>query len=374
MKRLLIVILTCLGIAAWSGAVFAENWGGGWRQGGQWEKWEKRGKQKNEKNDKKGAKYGKSASTRDERYCSYEQEGELLQLLKELDDPSLSKQNRPGGESEIHRKYRIARKLRKFDDCRAEDALQALVKEDACEDRGEGEIFCVKWGAGPSLQEVKSKKDLKKLTADTPFEDQLKIIKKYGPHPHENEFASHAVKEFLVEQVPEKPAVYVPLLVQYFPHCHELPEVAEKYPEEAVIGLKRSLFSTDSTEVWTAVNLARKLGKTELRDSIYGVAFEEIGPLDYSKEEDIEEIHNAAIGFFRSFEKNSVPYYRKILYSSYDREKEYVMSGIKDLTNPKILALLREFSDYLKDHPDEASGLLADRVQKKIAEMEAARK
>ncbi len=368
MKRLLIVLLTCLGIVAWNGSVFAENWDRKWWQEGQWDKWEE------QKKEKKGDNNETSTSTREERYCSYEQEGELLQLLKELKDPSLSKKTRPGGESEIRRKYRIARKLRKFDDCRAEDALQALVKEDACEDRGEGEIFCVKWGAGPSLQEVKSKKYLKKLTADTPFEDQLKIIKKYGPHPHENEFASHAVKEFLVEQSSEKPAVYVPLLVQYFPHCHELPEVAEKYPEEATIGLKRSLFSTNPTEVWIAVNLTRTLGKVELKDSIYGVAFEEIGPLDYSKEEEIEEIQNAAIGFFRSFEKTAVPYYRKILYSGYDREKEYVISGIKDLTNSEILALLREFYDYLKDHPGEADSLLAGRVQKKIARMEVARK
>ncbi|MBW1635097.1 MAG: hypothetical protein JRJ68_02360, partial [Deltaproteobacteria bacterium] len=127
MKRLLIILFSCLGIIICSDSVFAGNRGGGWWHGGQWEQWEKREKQKNEKNDKKGSKYGKSASTRDERYCSYEQEGEMLQLLRELDDPSLTKNNRPGGESEIRRKYRIARKLRKFDDCRAEDALEELV-------------------------------------------------------------------------------------------------------------------------------------------------------------------------------------------------------------------------------------------------------
>jgi len=371
MRQLFIILLSCLAVILSSQPGLAENRSGGWWQEGHWEKWEK---QKNDEKDTKGDKSETSPPDKEGRHCSYEQEGELLQLLKELKDPSLSKKKRPGGESEIRRKYRIARKLRKFDDCRAEDALQALVKEDACEDRGEGEILCVKWGAAPSLQEVKSKKDLKKLTADTPLDDQLKIIKKYGPHPHENEFASHAVKEFLVKQSPKNSAVYVPLLVQYFPHCHELPEIAEKYPQEATVGLKRSLFSTNPTMVWAAVSLARTLGKTELMDLIYGVAFDEIGPLDYSKKEEIEEIQNAAIGFFRNFEEIAVPYYRKILYSSNDREKEYVISGIKDLTNPEILALLKEFSAYLKSHADKAGSLLADRVQKKITAMEAAEK
>jgi hypothetical protein len=103
---------------------------------------------------------------------------------------------------------------------------------------------------------------------------------------------------------------------------------------------------------------------------VYGIAFEEIGPLDYSKSDDIEEIQNAAIGFFRVFEKDAVPYYRGILYSRYGREKEYVISGIKDMGNREIMVMLKEFSAHLASNPDTANGILANRVQKKIAQME----
>ena len=44
----------------------------------------------------------------------------------------------------------------------------------------------------------------------------------------------------------------------------------------------------------------------ELMGAVYGVAFEEIGPLDYSQRDDIEEIQNAAIGFFKSSDDSTV--------------------------------------------------------------------
>jgi hypothetical protein len=307
-------------------------------------------------------------------FCSWEQEGELLELLRELNDSSLGKKERPGGKSEVRRKYRIARKLRQFDDCRAKDALERLIKENACEDLGEGEIFCVKWGASSSLQEIKSKKDLKKLTPNTPLEDQLKIIKKYGPHPHENEFASHAVMKFLIEQSAANPKVYVPLLVEYFPTCHEIMEVVHKYPQETNIGLKRCLFATEPTVVWAGINLARVLGKFEFLPTVYAVAFEKIGPLDYSQQADVEEIQTMGVGFFRMFEKDALQYYRGVLFGDFEKGKEYVVSGIRDLENPKLLSLLKEFSSYLQSRSDKPNGLLAERVQKKIAKMEEAQK
>jgi hypothetical protein len=104
-------------------------------------------------------------------------------------------------------------------------------------------------------------------------------------------------------------------------------------------------------------------------ESIYGVAFEETGPLDYSQQEEIVEIQKAAIGYLRTFEKDAVSYYRKVLYSGDELEQQYVVSGVRDLKNPEILVMLEEFSKYLKNNPDRTSSLLAERVQKKIAEM-----
>jgi hypothetical protein len=310
----------------------------------------------------------------EKRFCSYEQEEELLELLKELEDPSLVTEEWRRGESEVRRRYRIARKLRQFDDCRAEDALKELIKENACEDLGEGEIFCVKWGASSSLQEVKSKKDMKKLTPETPLAEQLKVIKKYGPHPHENEYASHAVMQFLIEQAATNPKVYVPLLVEYFTRCHEIIAVTRKYPKETNIGLKRCFYSTDPTVVWAGINLARTLNKIEFFPVVYDVAFEQKGPLDYSQQEDIEEIQTMAIGFFRMDEKAATPYFRGILYGDFNKGKEYVVSGIKDLTNSELLSLLKEFSSYLQNRSEVVDELLAERMRKVITRMEGAQK
>lgn len=373
MKRILIILCVGAGITAWYGCAFGENWGD-WSK---WNNWEESKKEKSSsvsgKDTQKGNLDLEEAVGSEKRSCSYKQEGELLELLKELKDPSLSKK-KPGGESEVRRKYRIARRLRKFDDCRAEDALKELIRENACEDMGEGEVFCVKWGASASLQEVSSKKDLKKLSPDTPLEDLLKVLKKYGPHPHENEFASHAVMVFLIEQSAANPEIYVPLLVEYFTTCHEIMQIVRKYPKETNVGLKKCFFSAEPTVVWAGINLARTLGKTELFSTVYDVAFEKIGPLDYSQQDDIEEIQTAAIAFFRTHEKDAVQYYRGVLYSDFDKGKEYVISGIRDLANPELLTLLKEFSSWLQSHPGKIDTLLSKRLQKKISRMERAQK
>lgn len=348
--KLIFIGIIWLGITTWQGTVFGEGCGGCGTC-----------------NDSTGCSV---TGEKSERFCTNGHKKELKKLLQELHEISLQTGSRTGGRSEVRRKYRIARKLRNFDDCCAREALRKLIKENACEDLGEGELFCVKWGAELSLFEVESKKDLKKLTPDASIADQVTIIKKYGRHPHKNEFASHEVKKYLVKQMEKDPDFYVPFLVEYFPHCHELSEIAEKYPSSFDIGLKRSFYSPDPTVVWNTIYLARKTGRVRFLKTVYGVAFEEIGPLDYSKTDDIEEIQNAAIGFFRMFEKDAVPYYRAILYSQYERKKEYVISGIKDSGNNEIMTMLKEFSSYLASNPKKAGGLLASRVQKKIAEME----
>jgi len=369
MQQVVLVLCLCVGILTSQHDVLAGN-RGNWSRWNNWENGKEKDTQASTKKEKKSLS---ETEPTEKRFCSYEQSKELLKLLEELDDPSLGKK-RPGGESEVRRKYRIARRLRKFDDCRAEDALKALIKENACEDLGEGEIFCVKRAAGASLQEVTSKKDLKKLTPETPLDEQVKVFKKYGPHPHENEFASHAVMAFLIEQADVNPKVYVPLIVEYFTTCHEIQDVVRKYPEETTIGLKRCLFSPEPTVVWAGINLARTLGKFNLFKLIYEVAFQKIGPLDYSQQDDMENIQVAAIGFFRMSEKEALPYYRGILFGDSAKAKEYVVSGIKDLSSPELLALLKEYSSSLEKNPDTANSLDAKRVREKIAGMEEAGK
>lgn len=373
MERPLAILLICIGIVMWGSNIFAESCckSCGKASVGNLEEQKKQNRSVSDTQGEKDARESQAAETsRTGEFCSFK-DMELQQLLRELNDPSLTAKKIPGGESEVRRKYRIARKLRNFDCCCAKEALEKLIKENACEGLGEGMIFCVKWVANSSLQEVKSKKDLKKLTPDASLEDQLKIIKKYGSLPHENDFASHVVKKFLLEQSENNPSVYVPLLIEYFPHHHGLQKIADQYPEEVDTGLKRSIFSTDPTAVWTGINLARTFARVQLMDLVYKVAFEEIGPLDYSQRDDIEAIQNTAIGFFRTFEKQAVPHYRGILFSKYESEKEYVVSILKDLKSPEFLALLQEFSAYLANRQDQVNTLLAVRVQKKIAEMEA---
>jgi hypothetical protein len=279
-------------------------------------------------------------------------------------------------DSLVRRKYRIARKLRQYDDCRAEDALKELIKENDCENLGEGEIFCVAWGADSSLQEVKSKKDLKKLTPDTPLADQLKVIKKYGAYPHTNDFASHAVMQFLIAQAAQNPDVYVPLLVEYFPDCHEIIPVARTFPKQTNNGLKRCFFSPEPAVVWSGVSLARTLNKIELFSVVFDVAFAGKGLLDYTRQEEVSGIQRMTLGFLRIDEKTALPYYRKILFGDFPKAHEYVISGSEDLNNPELLALFKDFSSHLQQRVTEntEARLLLERLQIKIARLEDARK
>lgn len=329
-------------------------------QAGNWNNWDQWEKNKPNKQSKtpQGVK----------NYCSGDQEKQLLQLLAELDDPSLGKK-KPGGGSEVRRKYRIARKLKTFDDCRAEDALKKLMKENVCEDMGEGEVFCVKWGASSSFQEVSSKKDLKKLSPKTPLTELLEIFKKYGPHPHKNDFASHKVMVFLIDQADANPNIYVPLLVEYFTQCDEILATLRRYPEDTTEGLKRCLLSPEPTLVWLGINLTRTLEKIELMGLAYDVSFVQKGNFDYSQQEDLEEIQTASLGLFRQFESNALPYYRGVLYGSSARAKEFLISGVKELDNPALRKLLLEFSNHLNSSPQAENSLLLIRLQKKLSKM-----
>ncbi len=373
MKRIVIVFSLCAGLAIGPGYLLADECDG-WSKGRTCDRKETVAAPAG-----KDAGTGKSAPspgrTKDKRYCSFAEEPELLALLRELEElqktpPKAKKQGR--AESVVRKKYRIARKLRKFDDCRAEDALRELVRENACEDLGEGDILCVGWGAEASLQEVTSKKDLKKLSAGPSTDELLKLVKKYGPHPHKNEFASHAVMNYLIEQADSRPEVYVPLLIEYFTRCHEVIPIARQYPEATDIGLARCFSSTDPTTVWAGIGLARSLDKKQFLARVFAVAFQGKGNIDYSQKAELDVIRTTALGFFRMFEADALPYYRAILYGDYGREKEYVISGIRNPKNPALLALLREYAAYLAQHPDQADSSLLPRLKKRIAAMEEA--
>ncbi|GEM_PF-2208567 len=310
---------------------------------------------------------------RDRRSCSMAEEPELLALLRELEELKTApeKTMRPGsGESVVRKKYRIARRLRKFDDCRAEDALRELIRENACEDLGEGDIFCVRWGAEASLQEVSSKKDLKKLSAGPPTDELLKLVKKYGPHPHKNEFASHEVMNYLIEQADSRPTIYVPMLIEYFTRCHEVLPIARQYPAATDIGLKRCFASHNPATVWAGISLARSLAKKQFLGRVFDVAFADRGNIDYSRQAEVDVIRTMALGFFRMFEKDALPYYRAILYGDYGREKEYIISGIRNPHNPDLLALLKDYDRYLAANPDRADAALVTRLRNRITAME----
>ncbi len=372
MKQLFIILIIGAVFHLCHGNSLAENWGA-------WQDSWGRGNQPEKKKDAghylpPSAAQGKKIepkSTREECFCSFAEEGALRELLDELKNLEQTKAKQAGRQSVVRQKYRIARKLRKYDDCRAEDALKKLIQENSCEGLGDGEFFCVAWGASLSLQEIKSKKDLKKLIPATPLAAQLKIFKKYGPHPHENEFASHAVMEFLISQAATNSRVYIPLLVEYFTTCHEIVPVILNYPAETIIGLKRCLYASDPTVVWAGIYLTRTLGEISLFEDVYDIAFANKSPLDYSQQEDMEAIRTISIAFFKTDEKNAIPYYRNILYGNFSKSQEYIVSGIKDLTNPDLLNLLKEFAIHLQYEPDSHPSLLEERLKKKISRMEA---
>ncbi len=349
----------------------AKNWNT-WQ--GQWDQGNHPAKDKAAGQHSAGSGEKDQKVTREERYCSYEQEEELLQLLKELKELAQSTENRTGRQSIVRQKYRIARKLGKFDDCRAEDALKALAKENACEDLGEGEVYCVAWGATPSLQDVQSKKDLKKLTPKSPLNDQLAVIQKYGQHPHKNEVASHAVRDFLIAQSPSKPELYVPLLLEYFVHSPQVAEIARQFPRAADVGLQRCFISSHPSTVWHGIQLARTLGKSNLLELAFDVAFENKGNFDYSRQESVETIQTVTLSFLRMFESQSLSYYQKILFGDFPKMQEYLVSGIRGLSNPDLLNLLKRFETHYRLQPNRSLSFPLERLRKKISLMEEAQK
>ncbi|VAW36858.1 hypothetical protein MNBD_DELTA04-834 [hydrothermal vent metagenome] len=310
---------------------------------------------------------------RGERFCSPGQERELLELLNQLKNPGLGPKDKIGGASGVRRKYRIARKLRKYDDCRARDALRELISENACEDRGEGDIICVKWAAEESLQVIDSAKDLKKLVPASPLDEQEKIIRKYTKRPYKNNFAVHAIKKYLVQQAGVKPDFFVPLLVELFPAYPQTEMVARQYRKPAGKGLEKCLTASEPDRVWWGINLARYLGRSEFLAQVHDIAFRAKGNIDYSDKTGVAEIQIAAIGYYREFEDKALKYYRAVLYSDFVRGREYVISGIKDLANPVLLRMLKEYSTHL-EADKTTSTLLKERLRRKIALMEAARR
>ena len=310
----------------------------------------------------------------EKKFCSPEQEKELLELLNQLQDITLNKKDKIGGSSTVRKKYRIARKLRKYDDCRAEDALRRLIRENACEEWGEGDIICVKWAAKKSLQKIGAAKDLKKLVSKTPLDEQLKIIRKYTKRPYKNDLAFHKIKKYLVQQSLVKPEFFVPLLVELFPRHRQTEKIARLYPGPAGRGLAKSLAASDPYQVWWGINLARYLGRSKFLPRVHDVAFREKGTIDYTNKAEVREIQTAAIGFYRAFEQQALPYYRDVLYSDFAKGREYVISGIKDLRNPELLAMLKEYFAYLQEGDKSENKLLQQRLKKKIAFMEAAGK
>ncbi len=308
------------------------------------------------------------------KFCSDSQEKELLNLLEQLEKSAGKGKISEGGISEIRKKARIIKKLRKYDDCRAEDALRKLSKEDVCEDRGEGDVFCLQWVAKTSLEEMEAKADLKKLTPDTPFADQKKIIEKYTTRPYKNDFALQQVKRYLAKQASEKPNLFLPIMTRYFPDDPRIVDLLQKYPHMANQCLQECLSSPDSTLVWWGINLARILENADFLQRTAEVAFEEKGNIDYSDKAALEELRVMAIGYFRDFEPRAIPYYKMVLFSDFDRGKEYIISGIRDLHNPALYALLKEFSVSLQGRSSPVDELLAKRLRLKMEMMEPKQK
>ncbi len=352
MKRILIFILVFTGGVVWPG--FAFSWGSGgeswdsWEskeRGNSWQDWEDRGNWKAE--NKQGKSAGKDG---EKKYCSGKQEKELLELLKELDKPFANVKKMRGGRSEARWKYKIIRKLRKFDDCRAEDALKRLSEENICEEGGEGDVFCVKWAADPALQEIKAAADLKKLVAATPMDEQLKIIRKYTRRPYKNNFAANMVAEYLVKQSMKKPEIFVPLLVELFPHKPKTEVIARRNPEPANKGLEKILAAEQFDQVWWGISLARYLGKKELLGLIYDIAFGKKGNIDYTRQAQVEEIKTAARGFFRALEPDSAVYIKRASAVATSAFSDYCSSAAKGCKTS--LSINR----YLTDLADNSSG------------------
>jgi hypothetical protein len=297
-------------VMAWANQAIAWGNSGGWGNEKSWWAWEKTGS---------GTAWGKSDKQEKwrkekpgKRYCSMSQEKELLKLLKELDKPFSSIKKMRGGLSEARWKYNIVRKLRKFDDCRAEDALKKLSEDNLCEDWGEDDVFCVKWAADSSMQEAKSAADLKKLKPGSAIKDQLKIIRKYTKRPYQNDFAVNRIAHYLTEQADKQPDIFIPLLVELFPHKPKTEKLAQKYPLAANKGLKKLLSSARADDVWWGINLANYLKKTKFLQQVYAVAIEKKGNLDYQNQENRISLRRAAGNYFRALLPESQPYIERL--------------------------------------------------------------
>ncbi len=296
----------------------------------------------------------------------------LSVLVRELEDISLNRDNAMGHVSAVRRKFQIATKLRQYDGPEAVQILRDLIKENACENRGEDDILCVKWAAEASLQEIDAKSDLQKLTTALPFAEKEKIIQKYTKEPYKNDFAVHVIKNYLTQQTAKQPDFAVPLLVELFTRHPQTEIIARQYPQQANKGLKQCFSSSNPGRVWWAINLARYLGKAALLEPVHNIAFKQKGNIDYANQAEVEEIQTMAIGFFRAFEQHALPYYRSVLYGDFAKGKEYVVNGIRNLGNPDLLALLKEYASFLAQNQNTGEPLLAARLKEKIAMMEAA--
>ncbi|MFW8600400.1 M14 family zinc carboxypeptidase [Desulfobacterota bacterium M19] len=291
---------------AWGNSGSWESWGGmkdkaSWRAG--------ENHNGSRKEDNEAGRWSKKEAGK--KYCSMSREKGLLKLLRQLNQPFSSIKTMRGGLSEARWKYNMIMKLRKYDDCRAEDALRMLSKENICEERGEGDVFCVKWAADSALQEAKARADLKKLAPGTPVKEQLKIIRKYTKQPYKNDFAVNAIAHYLDKESSSRPQTFLPLLVELFPQRPETEDLARRYPEPADKGLKKLLSATDINQVWWGITLARYLRKTVFMERIYNISFAGKGNIDYTDKSKTASIQTAAKNYFRALRPESLPYIKR---------------------------------------------------------------
>ncbi len=371
MRQFLISLAIALIISLTLGMAYGweneKNWGRSER-GKDWQRCDHESSERAFKENNK-AKNRQAEHKKIRRYCSGREEKELLELLHKLENPPSDWKDKIGG-SEVRRKARIAYQLRKFDDCRAEDALRRLIKEDECDVRGDDNLLCVKWIARESLQKIESAKDLKKLSPDTPVEELKKIIKKYTKHPYKNNYALQEIKRFLYEQASSNPDVYVPLMVECFPGDPRSLIVLRQHPMMINMCIKKCLLSKEPSHVWWGIRLARELERPEFLDLVHDVAFRKRGNIDYSMSEEVEALRIMAIGYYRDFEDKSQQYYRDVLFRGEDKYSEYIISGIRDMNNPEIRNLLKEYMTYLDKKHNGNKARAIEYLRKKLMQRE----
>ncbi len=299
------------------------------------------------------------------RFVPQAREKELLDLLRQLDSPQ-GNEKQIGGKSEIQRKIFLIRKLRKFDDCRAEEALKKLSEEDWCEDRGGDDLVCGQWMAKEGMEEVKSAADLKKLNPKTGRDEEKKIITKYTTHPYINDFAARKIKQYLKEQAARDSEFYALLMVEKFPQDAHSEMLLRRYPELVPESLSFLLQSSDPADVWWGVNLARTMERPDFLQQSTEVAFQKKGRIDYSDTEQLKTIQAMVLGYCRDFENLAAPCYRAALYSDFPETRESVVNGIRRPDNPGLIRLFQEYYDYLRQHPSPANDGLAERIKKRI--------